>query len=287
MPEINSIPEVLYEANQPYHHLYDNLPLKNILARIGMVNIQVDTNTDILRGAAGSVGSLNNRLDVSVEPNGELKTSAVDEAMHSIESHTDGDNYVRMSVAERNKLGLVLDGANMFRVEVEGLDGSFNSFPPVLENGVMRLVRSPSIFFEVSAPNELAIHSNLPPDVAHRHHYDITPAYDNPSSPSFQNYKTSSLNTPFMEGTLRVYLNGTRLTDQSIKVMNYASSSTSWTGTFVSSQNPEAGTFSLNRALHTNDVLRIDFDELLGVPFPLFSSSSSSSSAHSSSSSSV
>lgn len=285
MPEINSIPEVLYQANQPYHHLYDNLPLKNILARIGMVNIQVDTNTDVLRGAAGSVGSLNNRLDVSLESNGELKTSAVDECMHSIESHTDGENYVRMTTEERGKLGLVLDGANMLRLDVQNLDGSFDSFPPELESGVLRLVRSPSIFFEFSAPDTLAIHSNLPPDVAHRHHYDVTPAYDNPSSPSFQNYKTSSLNTPFMDGTLRVYLNGTRLTDESINVMSHTSSSTSWVGTFIASQDPESGMFSLNRAIHVDDVLKIDFDELLGAPFPLFSSSSSSVQTSSSSSS--
>jgi hypothetical protein len=286
MPQINSIPEVLYQPNQPYHHIYDNLPLKNILTRIGMVNIQVDTNTDVLRGAAGSVGSLNDRLDVSLQENGFLKTSAVDDALHSIESHTDGDNYVRMTTGERSKLGLVLDGANRCQIEIENIDDSMVTFPPNLESGTLKLVKSPSIFFEFTAPDELAIHSNLPPDIAHRHHYDALPAYDNPSSPSFQHYKTTSLNTPFMDGTLRVYVNGSRLTDEAIKVMNYGSSSTSWVSTYVSAQDPETGTFSLNRALNVADVIRIDFDELIGTPLPVFSSSSSSSNLIGSSSSS-
>lgn len=276
MPQINSIPEALYQPNQPYHHLYDNLPLQNILARIGMVNIQVDSNTDVLRGAAGSVGSLNARLDVSLEANGHLKTGAVDAAMHSIESHTDGDNYVRMTTDERSKLNLVLDGANLFHVEIENIDDSTVKFPPDLESGTLRLVRSPSIFFEFRAPDELAIHSNLPPDVAHRHHYDVTPAYDNPSGPSYQHYKTTPLNTPFMDGTLRVYVNGARLTDEAVKVLNYGSSSTSWSSTYVSTQDAESGAFSLNRALSNDDVIRIDFDESIGPPLPAFSSSSSS-----------
>lgn len=281
MPQINSIPEVLYEAGQPYHHLYDNLPLKNILARISLVNIQVDTSADILRGAAGTVGSLNNRLDVSMESDGSLKSSAVDNSLHSIESHTDGENYVRMTTDERDKLALILSGANKFQIEVEDFEGSFLKFPPDLENGTLKLSKSPSIFFEFKSPNEFAIHSTLPPDVAHRHHYDVMPAYDNPSDPSFQYYKTTSLNTPFMDGTLRVYVNGTRLTDEAVKVLNYASSSTSWSSTYVVSQDASQGTFSLNRALSVEDVIRIDFDEQIGF---LTTSSSSSSNVGSSSS---
>lgn len=284
MPQINSIPEVLYHPNQPYHHLYDNLPLKNILTRIGMVNIQVDTNADILRGAAGSLGSLNDRLDVSLQDNGHIKTSAVDSALHSIESHTDGDNYVRMTTEERNKLDFVLEGSNRCQIEIENLDNSTIKYPPDLESGTLRLVKSPSIFFEFRAPDELAIHSNLPPDIAHRHHYDVTPAYDNPSNPSFQHYKTTSLNTPFMDGTLRVYVNGSRLTDEAVKVLNYGSSSTSWSSTYISAQDAETGTFSLNRVLSVDDVVRIDFDESIGSPMPVFSSSSSSYSSSSSSS---
>lgn len=277
MPHINSIPEVLYEAGHPYHHLYDNLPLKNILARISLVNIQVDTTADILRGAAGSVGSLNNRLDVSLEEDGSIKTESVDSAMHSIESHTDSDLYVRMTTDERNKLDLILNGANKFQIEVEDLDGSMLRFPPDLENGILKLLRSPSIFFEFKSPNEFAMHSTLPPDVAHRHHYDLMPAYDNPSNPSFQHYKTTSLNTPFMDGTLRVYVNGTRITDEGVKIIN-ASSSTSWSSVYIVTQNSSQGTFSLNKALDVSDVVRIDFDEALSpLPPIVFDTSSSSS----------
>lgn len=261
MPQINSIPEVLYEPSYPYHYNYDNLPLKNILARINMVNIQVDTNTDIIRGSAGTAGSLNSRLDVSLENDGTLKTSAVDDAMHSIASHEDTEEYVRMTSEERAKLNSIASDANKFYVEIEDAIPTVgtNVIVPNSNNGTLKLLNSSTIFFEFTCPNILKAHSVFPPGVAHVHHYDLTPAYDDPSDPSFQNYKTTSLNTPFQEGTLRVYINGTRLTDASVKV--YDATTEDWVDTKISSQSAEDGTFSLNRAISVDDVIRIDFDE--------------------------
>jgi hypothetical protein len=91
MPNINSIMPVLHDGNQPYHVHYDNLPLKNILTRIDLVNAQVDINSQILRGSSGSSGSLNNRLAVSLENNGKLKSSSVDQSLHNIGAHLDGE----------------------------------------------------------------------------------------------------------------------------------------------------------------------------------------------------
>ena len=261
MPQISSIPEVLYEPSYPYHYSYDNLPLKNILARINMVNIQVDTNTDIIRGSAGTAGSLNSRLDVSLNNDGTLKTSAIDVAMHSIASHEDTEEYVRMTVEERAKLDSITSDANKFYIEVEDAIPTVgtNVIVPNSNNGTLRLLNSSTIFFEFTCPNILKAHSVFPPGVAHVHHYDLSPAYDNPSGPSFQHYKTTSLNTPFQEGTLRVYLNGTRLSSVNIKA--YDAATDSWINSKISSQSPEDGTFSLNRAISIDDVLRIDFDE--------------------------
>jgi len=276
MPNISSIPEVLYQPNQPYHYHYDNLPLKNILTRIGLVNIQVDTNSDILRGASGSAGSLNNRLDVSLKDNGKLKSEAVDESLHNIGYHSDGmgpDNveYVRMTQEERNKLILVDSNANNLSLEIEDAFPTVGNFVE-LETGVVRLMNSSTIFFDFQSPNIVKLHSIFPPDTAHRHHYDRTPAYDNPSSPSYRHFKTTAINTSFEEDSLRVYVNGVKLTTSvGIKVPTSSTSSSStsdisWVSTYIETQSHTSGTFSLNRALSTSDVIRIDFDEIFVPP---------------------
>lgn len=299
MPEINNILPVLYEANQPYHHYYDNLPLKNILARIGMVNLQVDAHSDILRGAGGSTGSLKSRLDVSIEDSGLLKTEAVDDALHNIENHTDSDSFVRMTSEERTKLSKIGLQANKFQIEIEDnvpTIGNYITIPPdedqtsssPAQPAKLILRSSNTIFFNFISPNILQIHSTFPTDLAHRHRYDLKPAYDNPSEPSYIHFKTTSLSTPFKEGSLRVYVNGVRITDsptETVHVLDLSNSSGNWVETFIESQDFENGTFSLNRELSVNDVVRIDFDEI--IPNISTSNSSSSSSIDSSSSSSI
>lgn len=276
MPNINSIPEVLYQPNQPYHYFYDNLPLRNILTRVGLVNIQVDINSDILRGASGSAGNLNNRLNESLEPDGDLKASAVDESMHSIAHHTDGPDaegveYVRMKMTERNKLNLIANEANKLSIEIEDSVPTIGNLVTIPSEGaeILKLRNSSTIFFDFTAPNILKAHTIFPPDAIHRHHYNLIPAYDVPSNPSFKNYKTTSLSTPYEPGSLRVFVNGVRLTNNvGIKVLDYSSSTTSWISTHLASENPSQGTFELNRALTINDVIRIDFDEIFMPPSP-------------------
>jgi len=277
MPHINSIPEVLYQPNQPYHYFYDNLPLRNILQRIGLVNIQVDINSDVLRGASGSTGSLDNRLNVSLENDGNIKSSAINQANHGIGYHSDGAGpdgveYVRMTNEERNKLNLVSSGANKFSIEIEDAYPSANFVTiPYDDKETLKLRNSSTIFFDFTAPNILKAHSIFPPDVAHRHHYNLAPAYDVPSGPSYINYKTTALSTPYEPGTLRVFVNGIKLTNVDVNVLD--SSGDSWIPTRISSESPSGGTFSLNRALTENDVIRIDFDEIFtpaptGTPTP-------------------
>lgn len=282
MPDIQSIPEVLYQADQPYHVHYDNLPLRNILDRIGLVNIQVDINTDILRGASGSAGSLNARLDKSLDAAGNIKTDAVDDANHSMASHMDGDGFVRMTDNERAKLQGVLSEANKLEIEIEDSTGSDElvAFPPAGSNGTLKLRKSSTVFFEFQNPDTIRIHSVFPPETAHRHNYDLIPAYDIPSGPTFKNYRTTAVNTPFEEGSLRVYVNGMRITSVPVKVLNYSSASvtipnsggiavfpaSAWINTHIASENPAGGTFELNRALSPSDVIRINFDEMILPP---------------------
>jgi hypothetical protein len=275
MPQINSIPEVLYQPNQPYHYIYDNLPLKNILTRISLVNVQVDTNSDVLRGASGSAGSLNNRLDASLNEDGSLKSAAIDDASHNIGYHTDGEgpdgvDYVRMTASERNKLTAIADGANNFSIEIEDAVPTIGNFVtiPYDSNETLRLRNSATIFFDFTAPNILRAHTIFPPDAVHRHHYDLAPAYDVPSAPTYKVFRTTAINTPYEPGSLRVYVNGIKLTNVGVKVLDYSSSTASWISTFISDEDPENGTFELNRALTSSDVIRIDFDEVF-VPPPM------------------
>lgn len=276
MPNINSIPEVLYEPNQPYHYHYDNIPLRNILTRIGLVNIQVDTNSDIIRGAAGTAGTIDARLNSSLEADGSLKTSAVDSTVHGIGNHTDGTGpdgieYVRMTADERAKLGLVQSEANRLVVEIE------DSYPTVggavtLSDGTVRLKGSSTIFFDFEAPDVVRAHSVFPPDTAHRHHYALQPEHQNPSSPNYKNFKTTSVNTPYDEGSLRVYVNGVRLYSTSVPVPNQAGSS--FTPTYIASESNADGSFELNRAIDSGDLIRIDFDEIFAETETSSSSSS-------------
>ena len=285
MPNINSIPEVLYEPNQPYHYYYDNLPLRNILTRIGLVNIQVETNADMLRGAAGSAGSLNARLGASLEADGTIKNEAIDSSLHGIGHHKDGDGpdgvaYVRMTADERAKLALIQSESNRLIVEVEDQFPTIGSYVTFLD-GVLRLGNSSTIFFDFEAPNVVKAHSAFPPDVAHRHNYDKTPVHANLSSPNYRNYKTTSVSTPYMDGSLRVYVNGVKLSKSAVPVPNLTGSS--FTATYIESESNLQGDFTLNRSISSSDVIRIDFDQAF---FEASSSSSSSSSASVSSSSS-
>lgn len=280
MPNINSIPEVLYEPNQPYHYYYDNLPLRNILTRIGLVNIQVDRNSDIIRGAAGTAGSIDARLNVSLDGDGTLKSSAVDSSSHNIGYHSDGAGpdaveYVRMTASERAKLGLIQSEANKLVLEVDDSYPTVGSLVTITE-GTVRLRGSRSIFLDFEAPDIVRIHSAFPPDTAHRHHYGQEPIDKNTSTPDHKNFYTTTLETPYRDGSLRVYVNGVRLYADAVPVPSITGSP--FTPTYIESENSETGEFSLNRALNASDVIRIDFDEVFAPPTNNSSSSSSSSS---------
>lgn len=284
MPNINSIPEVLYEPNQPYHYHYDNLPLRNILTRIGLVNIQVDTNTDIIRGAAGTAGTIDARLNVSMESNGSIKLSALDSVRHGIGHHTDGEGpdgvaYVRMTADERAKLALVQSEANRIVFEVEDHSPTVGSSVTISE-GTVKFKGSSTVFFDFEAPNVVKIHSAFPPDTAHRHHYGLQPANQNASSPDYKNFMTTAVSTSYEEGSLRVYVNGVRLYSTSVPVPNQSGSA--FTATYIAAQSHTEGSFSLNRSLSASDVIRIDFDETFALATSTDSSSSTSASSSSS-----
>lgn len=253
MPRIELLPKVLYESMQPYHVHYDNLPLRNLLSLVEVVNSAVDRDAKLLRDAVGSAGTLGNRLSQSLDDDGNLITEAVDVAMHSIESHTDSEDYVVMSQDERNKLELISVEATAVTINV----GNVNFPPDKFTKSTLNIRDSESIVWNIESPNILKARMTFPPETAHLHFYEYEPVWiENTDGKSY--FKTTSISTPFIEGSLRVYINGFRIFSEheilvpDIDVEEW--SSTNFTPHY------EEGIFEINRIISDEDVIFIDFD---------------------------
>lgn len=270
MPQLDLLPVPLYNPLHPYHWEYDNLPLQNLALRDEIINGQVDYNTGILNDAAGTQGTLSNRLAQSIDVDGNLKLSAVDEVMHNIAAHIDGTAtlspteisniavlgyvvsnpvpYVRMLEAERDKLSLVADEATSMTIQVET-----PSAIVLYTQGPITLKNSDTVTWSVSG-NDIQANLGFPVEAAHRHYYDMEPVTsDN------LNFQTTSVSTPFMAGTLRVYINGVRISESANVYVPASVISSPWTlNSFTGDET--AGTFVLTNAISSDDVIRIDFD---------------------------
>ena len=260
---------VFYEGNQPYHELYDNLPIVNINTNLQAVNNALDELTAILNNASGTTGNISVRLEKSLNGDGSLITEAVDNTLHNIGAHTDGVfddgdgpvEYVRMTKAERDKLTLIEDEANLLAIQFDTISNIV-----FFENGVIEIAPSETVSWTVQENEEgdsnvLQAHLAFPPEAAHRHYYDLRPAFANPVTPDYKHYLTTSLSTPFVEGSLRVHVNGMRIPELTPGV--WVPPATGPDGTwrqlyFVS--NADSGSFVFNIRLNTADVVRIDFD---------------------------
>lgn len=260
MPRIELITPVYYDGEWPYHKEYDNLPLRYIVARQELINSAVDQVEEILRDSIGTQGTLANRLNQSLDEDGSLLVDAVDETLHSIGAHTDGEyegvEYVRMTADERDKLTNIAEDATSILIEVENTISTTVEFA----DGPFVLGRSNTVTWEVTAPNIIKANLAFPTEAAHQHYYDLVPVAAN-STPDYINYKTTSLSTAFVEDSLRVYVNGIKL---SVSDDVYVYNNTDGPGgdwellSFTSDY--EAGTFELSRAIDITDIITIDFD---------------------------
>lgn len=285
MPNLDAITVPEYQPLDPYHHEYDNLPLKVIIQRQDLLNNEVTINTEILREAIGDQGTLSNRLNQSLNNNGSLNTDAMDSpenssgnvVLHNIAAHSDGTatlssaeladmsalgyplsnpvSYVRMLDAERDKLALMDDEANQLDLSVETPSATIS-----FENGTVELVPSDSITWNVTDGTQVSAIATFSTS-SHTHVYDVAPVHQNLVTPDYTNYKTTSVATVFIDGSLRVFINGIRLPEGSPGVFVPPSTGPedTWTETYFSSDST-AGTFALNRAITSDDVIRIDFD---------------------------
>jgi hypothetical protein len=252
VPQIDLIPEVLYNPLNPYHYYYDNLPLKNILTRVSLVNDTVDIAYGILTSAIGTQGTLSNRLAQSINPDGSLVAFAVDNAEHNIGYHSDGIGpdsvaYVRMKASESAKLALVSDNATDLKVLVDA--GS----PVLFDSGTLEFVSTPGLTWTVASGNKLSLSLSFPVASAHTHYYDLSPISSN-----YINYKTTTVSTPCIPGSLRVSVNGIRLSASTSLYVPVGASRTLTLLTYTPSES--SGTFALSSAITAADVIRIDFD---------------------------
>ena len=263
MPNIDLIPEVYYHTLDPYYVYYDNLPLSNIIQRQELINNAVDNNRDILTDAIGTQGTLSNRLDRSLEEDGSLKTSAINDAEHSIAYHTDGAyndgvsiiEYVRMLSSERSKISLVADEATSLGLLIET-----PSTTVLFEDTTVEVIPSPTVTWGITAPNKLQANLTFPTTALHNHYYDLDPVHYVLASPDYKTYKVNTLASVYNDGSLRVYINGIRLSEgNSVYVPPADGPDGDWTLTSFTST-AASGIFLLSRSITASDIIKIDFN---------------------------
>lgn len=257
MPRIELIDVPLYGPDDPYHYYFDNLPLKNILRRQNLINLSLDNLITQTRDAIGTQGTVANRLNQSINPDGSLKVAAINELVHDIGAHTDSDEYVRMTREESDKLTLIADQATNTKIEVQLDDDGDNVV--VYDEGTLRLAPSSSITFTIENSNKLKFHLGFPVEAAHQHYYDQTPVNSDIIDPDFINYKINSISSEFIEGSLRVYINGIRLSSLVAQYVPGVLVNDPWT-LLKYTPDFESGTFALSAAITEDDVIRIDYD---------------------------
>lgn len=283
MPDLNSLPIPLHNADQPYHWEYDNLPLKVLEQRDDLINGEVDTHSEILRQSSGTQGTLANRLAQSLDEDGNLVPESINQASHNIAEHSDGSklvsneelddyialgfpslenpvDFVRMLQSERAKLASIADDATNLTIGVETISNIV-----FFEEGEMELAASESISWIVEAPNKVKPVLTVSTEFAHRHFYDLEPVTilnDDPSPILYKLFKVTSVATPFIEDSLRVYVNGIRLNPTASVYHPTSNPNANWVlNSFVA--DAENGLFTLDLQITEDDVIKIDFDEAL------------------------
>lgn len=255
MPDLTGIPVRRHQPLDPYDHIHDNQPIDDLASQIELVNDAVGGLQTTLAASVGTQPSLNARLNQSLEADGSLSTDAVDEANHSIEAHTDTDDYVRMTAAERAKLDGVAAEATDVAVVVPFVG---DPDPTTFDSGDLEFVESDTVQFR-NAGGKVALDIKIPLTAKHIHYYGVTPVTDDRL-----NFTTTSVPTAYKAGSLRVYVNGIRLTTDATVTVLVSGEATAlrYEEGDDTSGVVTGGDFNLNIAVGAADVVRIDFDHL-------------------------
>lgn len=255
MPRIELIPEVLYQPNDPYHWEVDNLPLQAILERQNLINLALDNVIQDIRDSIGTQGTLSNRLNQSIDADGNLKATAIDSALHSIEEHADSDNFVRMRKDQYEKLDMVSDEATDIKFKVYTNNTDYVDFT----SGYLEFHPSTTVTPVVESPNIIKFDFAFPSSSAHQHYYSLNPVPVDIVTPDYINYKVNSPATAYISGSLRVYINGVRLVPDAEVYVPGALVSDAWT-LMSYTEDASNGLFELSSAITDQDVIRVDFD---------------------------
>jgi hypothetical protein len=263
MPSL--IPVREYQPLDPYHHIADNGPIKDIEVNLDLINNVLDIAVSSLADSIGSQPTLAARLDQSLNSDGTLKISAVDQVLHSIEEHTDTDDFVRMTTSERDKLAEIADGATDVTL-------TFEAESVVYDSGTVKFNDSDSVLWRIETDGVYADVA-FPLTSRHRHYYDIKPTPLDPDNPDYQNYTTTSVTTAYVEGSLRVYVNGVRISKLDVDVGAPPDNSfpriSGQSATWVSLNYEEdtatsgivtSGQFTLSDPILSTDRITVDFD---------------------------
>lgn len=283
MPDLNLFPVPEYQANQPYHWEYDNLPLQTLATRDDIINGEVDRQGKILREGAGTQGTISNRISQSIDADGNLMTTAIDQALHSIAEHQDSSKtvsptelsnyiglgypaitnpvpFVRMLQAERDKLAMIANDATNMTISVETPSNIV-----LFEQGPVAIASSTSIHWEVDAPNTVKAVLAVSTDFAHRHFYNLVPITvpsDDIIPVLYKKFKVNMLATPFIADSLRVYINGVRLNSSDLIYYPNNSSNPTWSANKFTPDEVN-GVFVLDTAISMSDIILVDFDQSL------------------------
>jgi hypothetical protein len=265
LPSLDLTPVDIYGPLFPYHVDFDNIPILQLINQNLLINNAVEGTEDILRSAIGTQGTLANRLNQSLQDNGQLRTDAVDNALHNIGAHTDGMyagiSYVRMTQSERDKLGLIADEATALVIQFETIStiSTTSVIPVIFDDQTVTFKASDTVTWRVESGNNVYADLGFPSAAAHLHFYDQTPAPANIITPDYKNYKSTTVATPYVEGSLRVYINGVRLSETDSVYAPGDLPADAWV-LLTYTTDAANGTFALSTPITIDDVIRIDFD---------------------------
>jgi len=254
MPRIELIDVPLFGPSDPIHWNTENMPLRSLMTRQNLINLALDDVIQQMRDAIGTQNTVANRLNQSINANGSLKAQAIDNALHSMDDHTDSTNFVRMTAAQSAKLDLIADEATDLTLQVT--DGSATV---VFDAGNVLFQPSDTVSMSVTAPNILKFNLAFPASAAHQHFYGLEPVHSDIVEPDYTNYKVNAIPSPFIEGSLRVYVNGVRIFADDAVYVPGSMVEDAWTLLSLTPDH-DAGTFELSAALSDEDIIRIDFD---------------------------
>ena len=289
MPYLDSFQQVKYDPSWPYHYLYDNIPIQNLLTIQQIINDAVDWNTYLLESAVGTAGTLDARLSTSLDSNGNLIPSAVDTALGDstviADIQTQIDNIEDESTPGATALWITVAPGTPPVIQA--------TFPPdATTPGYLQIQDSATITWKVVPgnptdaapeyigysgysgyggyvyPTGLQAQMALPlQPLMIKHYYGVEPVklVDNSTGSLFQ---VTSIATEYISGTLRVYVNGIRIfSDIGVYVPSNYGGMSGYSGAnddiwfLTSFTEASTTTFQLNRRINPNiDSIRVDFD---------------------------